>query len=510
MPEPKSAPKGVLREPAWIRSLAILVIAASALIIGLDTVIIAHDPPSWWDMTHLFQIIRDWSAGTAPLYPPADAQHLVPGGAAYRYPPLWATGMVPLVRALQGKEAIAAWSIFSLLVFFGGLFFLTTHLGIPLLSLRGSLMILAVALFSPYYESFYGPTKEFVLVGLAAIAFVLCERGKVALASFSLALSATLKIYPILFALYFLLNRNFRILGLIVLWLVILNLLPIPLIGTDETITYYSEILPVSSASSASPENASLDALVTGAAMKTWFHHGLEQFDPLTFSRASAHIMRLLFVGLAAATLLQASRRQNALSRADRCLLFGSCIAVALLVIPVSWVNYQIFLLIPLIALAAWRPARLPFTIRAIAIAPAVAACIIMSVPFDELISDALAPPIPARSEALATTFVDVADLDLQQRIAARTRSIGKLVLPHTIDGSNRESIHSFLASQGIPDSTGRRQANGEPGLSTSALINLRSLRVIAGCLMFFACLIPIWLTLLYRDPDHASGQTKR
>ena len=271
-----------IADGVWSRGspvMRIAVVAATVLgglLLAVNLLAIARDPSAWVDLKFFYGIIHDWWNGDAGLYPPTLKGQREPGFPSYRYPPLWATLMVPLVEGLPPGVGMALWSIVALAIFFGGLALLGREAGLRWSSPRTALFVCILAVFAPLFETFYGPTFELPMVGLMAAAFALSERGRCSLAGLAFAGAVILKVYPVFFGLYFLLVGRIRLLLYAAAWYLLLNLLSAPIIGFEDTFFFHFRILPFAGGSTAFLENASVEMLLMQLRWRSWFVHGVE------------------------------------------------------------------------------------------------------------------------------------------------------------------------------------------------------------------------------------------
>jgi hypothetical protein len=330
--------------------LGVAAALAGILLLSINLITIVDYPESSWDIrVVLLPIIEKWWDGTGTLYPTEVEDQRVPGVAGYRYPPVWAVAMLPLVLPFEIQTAVNIWRVLSLVVFFGGLAFLMRELQGRWLSPAAGFLLLLIGLLSPFYETFFvGPTKELFMVGLMAATFALVERKRPLLAGLTFAVAILHKIYPVLFVVYFVVRRDLRMLAYTAGWGIVLNVLPLPFTGVRDTFDFYFKILPFAGGSFSHPENAGFEVLLMARGWIDWFHHGVEALQPEQFSRPLALAWRLLVLTTFVALALVLERRRRLDSSLGRFLLFGSWIAGTLAIIPVAWANYQVWLAFPL------------------------------------------------------------------------------------------------------------------------------------------------------------------
>lgn len=468
------------------RIASILLISVSLFILIANLRDTGSGPKSFADCKLFFSLFQQWWAGKAPLYPPLDPEHLAPGTAVYRFPPLWAVTMVPLVQNFELLTAIQIWGFYSLFVFFCGLLLVLWHLKVPLLSPQTGVILLILSLLGPFYETYFGPTHELEIAGLLAVAFVLSERDIApwgAAAAFALAI--THKVYPLLFAFYFLLNRKYRMLLYSMICCAGFNLIPVFFKASHETSDYFFKMLPLLGGSSSYAENAGAELLLMAWRWREWFNHGQGPLDLLSFNHLYMNLWRV-FVCLSFAALFIKAKSTPVM----RCLLFSTWAAGVLVIMPVAWDNYQVLLIFPAIAFVL-RVFEKPFSpVVVIAFLLFLIPLSLMSTLFGQRLLHTYEEP-NHRSEMLAATIGDVLYKDLLARTEYRTT--------HP-DQNAKSKAPGLIASQNLlktadPSSAKSAEARfRRDNLTNEKLIALLALRSFAGCMAFLALLFSLLL----------------
>jgi hypothetical protein len=480
------------------RIFSILLISASLVVLTKNLYDTASGSNSWEDCRLFFTVIGNWQAGNAPLYPPADEQHLSPGTAVYRFPPLWAVMIVPLVRSFSLLRAILIWGILSLIVFFGGLLLVLRHLKVPWISLQSGLILILLCFLNPFCESFFGPSHELVIIGLMAIAFVLDERDQSFWTAAVFAFAVTLKIYPLLFGFYFLLNRRYRMLLYSVVWFLGFNLIPVALGAYSETVYYYFRMLPLLSLSTSYTGNAGTEILFMASAWREWFSHGTGPLNYLSFNHTAMNIWRVFVCLSFAAMFTLLHRRKIKPTPLMRYLLFGAWIAGVLVIIPVAWDYYQILLILPASALVLWvfEENFRPFAIAVFAVY--LVPMSLMSTLLGERLLHTYEGPRTDRSEILGGAIGEELYRDFKRRVNYRAT--------HEDQTTESRGPDLELAKEMLEKSKGASPLELESAkaklrresLTNDQLISLLTLRSVAGCLAFLVVLLawfPIVLT---------------
>jgi hypothetical protein len=309
-------------------------------------------------------------------------------------------------------------------------------------------------MFGPLYETFYGPTKDLLMVGLVCFAFVLAERRRPMLAGLALAGAVVLKIYPIFLALYFVFRGRFQMLGWSAAWFVVLNLLPLPLIGLRDTLDFYLLILPNLGGATASPENVGVELILMAFQWLAWFDHGSDTLDPKAFHQSIATIWRLAVLGAFTWLFLLQQRRSRLEAPQLRGLLFGTLTAGMLVVMPVAWANYQLFLVIPIVALFGWMYSQQRLTaLQGCAAALILLPTLLLLTPSKAWMINRFAGPDPP--SALHSGLGLELNPQLQSRIARRSAQLASV--PHRAmwQLSPRER-RALLGEAGVDDASSR------------------------------------------------------
>ncbi len=413
---------------------------------GVLTII--FDSNSWFDMHWLFPMISSWWSGDTIMY--ADPSLLAPGDAAYRYPPFWAVTMLPLIELLPLRPAIAAWGLLSVVAFFGSLALVVRHLELRVSSVELATLLLAIALFGPFYETFIGPTKELVLFALMATTFVLSDRSRPVAAGLSFGAAILLKIYPAFFGLYFLLRRDFRTLFYTAVWFVVLNVFTITVSGFADTYTFFFELLPSLGGSSVDPENAGFVMLLMGIEHWSWFDHGLFALQREAPYVVAGIVWRLLVVA-GFVSLMVALERRGAMAVArTRFMLFATWTSAVLVLIPVSWMNYQIFLAFPMVAVVVWASERKLTAVGATAVAVFVVSILYMSTPIKAALLWRYVDPGMKAAHALSTGVGYELGSELEARVLQRRKELGIIGDATSLEGSGRREVKSRLAEHAV------------------------------------------------------------
>jgi alpha-1,2-mannosyltransferase len=263
----------------------------------------------------------------------------------------------------------------------------------PSVAASAAVAALAVALLSPLYESFFGPTAEPALVGLLGIAYVCSERDRPLLAGLALAVAVHLKLYPALFLVWFALAGSFRTVASAVAWTAALGVGSF-LIAPGETALYFLRIVPLLGGVSTDPEDVGSGRLLAEVARLGGFHSA---------PWLAAGWKLAVVVAAAVATVLPARRG----APAGRAFSFAAWAAFVLLVIPVCWANYQLLLAPLFVALAGGADPRLRRGHGWLVLVAGATSFVLLAWPLNEGLVRLLAPTAAPRAQVLATTVAE-------------------------------------------------------------------------------------------------------
>ena len=267
------------------------------------------------------------------LYDP-DLSRYHPSAAIYKYPPLYAVLLRPLVRS-----GLAEGTYFYHWLLQIGIYLVTIALAIWTFKPQTSRWFVPAALilllnFAPFFETLAGLQLELPILTLLLLCAIFFSRGMGVLAGVALGMCVMLKVYPIFLLLYFGLRARWSVVVGCAGTMVAITLGTIWVIGPEQNARYFFEILPhiTGELPSYSPENATL-----ARQLMVW-----RGVDPLLAKRIAQGIF---LVVLAASSLVVVRNRK--LASPDLLLLeFSAFVTVMLLGLTNSWLNYQLLLAI--------------------------------------------------------------------------------------------------------------------------------------------------------------------
>lgn len=169
-----------------------------------------------------------------------------PNAAVYKFPPLFASILVQLLQSGVSEDALKyGMGIAQLISYFGAI---AICLGLSGAGNKLSMCVAAfifVATFEPFVDNFIGLQLEvFILLLLCATLYFLTKNSYV-IAGVMIGVAISLKLYPVFFCLYFLLQKHWRGLAGVAFGLLLAALFSILVIGYEQHWLYYTKIAPV-------------------------------------------------------------------------------------------------------------------------------------------------------------------------------------------------------------------------------------------------------------------------
>jgi hypothetical protein len=230
-----------------------------------------------------------------------EGQNPYQGLLNYLYPPLLAQLLMPLASATTMETAWIIWFAFNVLVMWGTIGLLNRYVSAS----KRWLVWLMPVLFWAFLEALVVGQVTIILMALFAFAWAAAKENRPGIAGAILAFAAWLKLYPVLFIIYFAWKRNWMLVGSAAIWVVALALVQIAISGT----TPFFEMIPVLSTLSNEGQVylASANASVFGFASQLFEDNAIVQ--PLSISPAAYLISRIgLTIGILAGTFYCAAQ----------------------------------------------------------------------------------------------------------------------------------------------------------------------------------------------------------
>jgi hypothetical protein len=219
--------------------------------------------------------------------------------------------------------------------------------------------------FAPFFETLHGLQLETPMLLLLILSVGWLKRDRQVAAGVAVGFCGMLKVYPAFLLLYFVATRRWRALGASMATAAVLLGISLLVMGVETNRVYFLELLPymMQELPLVSGENLSL-----GRYAQTLFGVG---------PPAAKWLVQLLAIPLVALSVVAVSRNRDRRDHVDTLALGLSVfIAALLLILPNSWANYQLLLLLPWMALVARALAteRCDWTL----LAPALAAAFLL------------------------------------------------------------------------------------------------------------------------------------
>lgn len=263
----------------------------------------------------------------------------------YIQTPLTAVLILPVASlSLDGAQAALVTTSNVLLVASAAIVILA--LGPSRLLVLAAFVIFAT--FEAMFDSLRLGNVDALIAFSLALSFLALRRGRPWLIGAPLALAALLKMSPLIVIGYFVVRREWRVLGGAVIGGAGFLVLSLAVAGAENHVTFIREILPMLAKGSTFYDNISLG----GALARWWFGPSTWYYeDELPAWPLGLRALSLLLGG---AIVLGA----YAVSRRDREAGFMLATAVAVLVAPISWSFYPTWLIPSLLFLVARFSAR--------------------------------------------------------------------------------------------------------------------------------------------------------
>lgn len=322
-------------------------------------------PPLFHDFYLQLDMARSLKAG-GPVYRPKVDAGLFPSSMeVYKYPPTFATLLLPLTSMKSRPAARLFLSInFALLVAFLLLMLRTLRVK----RWRAALILLAFLNWQPLWETLGGLQVGILLLFLAALAWLAIARGRGIASGIALGVAGALKVYPAGLLAYFLVMRRWRVIVGAVAGGGLALLVCALTIGFGQVIDFFRYSMTRMGGTSLVHENVSvlgfagrLASLLTQGAEKSRaaFDNIHVSFESVATSGGIAIAYAIYFVVAASLVwvtvraVLRGPRVERTIQDAH---LFCAALALLLLLMPTARIDYQDILVLPLVVLIAWAP----------------------------------------------------------------------------------------------------------------------------------------------------------
>ena len=328
------------------REAAILVLAAVSLGHFAFEVRAAHQN-CCFDFGIFWDNVRGWAA-SGMLYPQADTlNEFLPGSATYKFPPFYAA-ILALFLGLGIDGGVYVFQMaLQIALYLAAVALLLATLG----ARRTSDIALAYALafnFGPFFETLWRLQPETWILFLLTAALFLLARGHEKPAGAALGLAAMLKLYPAALLAYFVITRRRRAVEGFVLGAAAAALIGLAVFGAFNNGVYFGHLLPFMSG------EAAVDGFGSEGMGLPRYLDALLGLDPVAAKRTSMLVVAAAFAltgGVAVAA------RSRARTVGIEVLAFAAFVPLTLQLLPNAWANYQVLLLLPLLAVVLVRAA---------------------------------------------------------------------------------------------------------------------------------------------------------
>ena len=280
--------------------------------------------------------------------PLADALRVPTYAPPYRYPPLLAVLIMPLL-ALPPRAAGFVWTVVNTMAALGAVAVLAVIL--PGGRKRLPWMWLIAVLFVPVLSTLVsGQVNALVLLSIA-VALWAVQRNRQLLGGLALSIGVMVKLMPLTLVAYFLWRRQWRVVAGAIAGTAILALICIPFVGWDAMLSYGQHMVMKADPHllQANPQNQSLVGFFSR--ILTAYPWGASWADNPPLAWALGRGFGLLLLG-ATFLLCWPARRIGSLLLEET-----SLVIIATLLYPsICWYHYLMLLLIPLFTLLWSNP----------------------------------------------------------------------------------------------------------------------------------------------------------
>jgi len=290
--------------------------------------------------------MRGW-ATSGRLYPQADTlNEFLPGSATYKFPPFYAAILASLLGLGIDDGIYVFQSVLQVVLYLAAVGLVLATLG----ARRTSDVALAYALalsFGPFFETLWRLQPETWILFLLAAALFLLARGDERPAGAALGLAAMLKLYPAALLACFAIARRRRAVEGFVLASAAAALVGLAVFGTSENAVYFGHLLPFMSGETA------VDGFGSEGMGLPRYLDALLGLDPVAAKRAATVLVAAAFA--LTGGLVIAARSRDRTIRVE-VLAFAAFVPLTLELLPNAWANYQVLLLLPLLAVLLPAP----------------------------------------------------------------------------------------------------------------------------------------------------------
>jgi alpha-1,2-mannosyltransferase len=329
--------------PAWSRWAVGLALSASGLRFGAELYRVSatccDDFPIFWDAIHVY-------LDGGRLYPPERLADYGPGTPVYKFPPFYAVFLWLGAKLRPGAWVLPVHLWLQVFVYLAAVHLLTRCCGARRARSGAPLVWILALNHGPFFETLSALQVETPILFCLVLALWLLRLGRERAAGITLAVAAGLKVYPALMAFLLLSTRRWTSL----VWFAAASAGSIAaglvMFGPVENHVYFLRLLPQmlreAPAEHYGTENLGIASYLTELRGGHAVLLDLPAETALLVARALAGVLLTLTRALVASSRHRA-RETDALAAQ-----FALFVPVTLLLLPNSWSNYQLLLLLPM------------------------------------------------------------------------------------------------------------------------------------------------------------------
>lgn len=275
---------------------------------------------------------------TNKLYPFIDNLNAYnPGTAVYKFPPLYAMLLLPLIKlGIKQNIFIYHW-MFQILIYLFSIVLCSAISKKRNIYLWVSMFFIMAFIYYPFFETLVGLQVETFIFMSIILCLYLTEKKKYCYIGIILGFCTMLKIYPMFLMAYFFLKKKWPVVIWFMITLVLIIIFSVVIIGFQESYNYFFKILPylLKETALVSMENLSICRYL----------QEMFSIDPQISIKISKGIS--FFLLFLSCLIIYMNKKQNI---SDNYIKLEYCIFIPLLLLypQNSWSNYQLYLLLPI------------------------------------------------------------------------------------------------------------------------------------------------------------------
>ena len=362
------------------KSLAVLLLLSTALVAAAGLILTRDFGSDTHNRKkHLFDFEVYYTAGQSLLYGQTSdgergrtdlySEDFASGKIMdYRYPPFFLVALIPLWM-LPAKSAAFVWVLLSALSIIACTLILNSAK--PIDKHKVAVRVITVLIVAQYFVMVvhYG-NAHLIAISLLFAALFFYLRKKLPLAGLLMALAITIKLTPLIILPYFVLKKQWRLLALTVLFLLVINLIPSFYFGfaknTELLKTWYTHVVSDQEFHEINgPINLSLKGQMRRYLTEVDYNSRIDgdvNYRPVNFGSLPAKVVDRIWIAVAAIVFIfglllivwSARKRSGSGGREGDLLELGLMICLMLFVGPLTSKIYLIALMWPVFFLAAF------------------------------------------------------------------------------------------------------------------------------------------------------------